>query len=90
MELLTPEQIAAGLPAGWSGDPRGLGREYAYSDFAEAMLAVNRIAAVAESMDHHPDIDIRWNRVALRIVSHSAGGVTSADLELAARITDVA
>lgn len=90
MDLLTDEQIARGLPAGWTGDSGGLRRAYEYADFAAALAAVNRIGAVAESLDHHPDIDIRWNRVSLSVVSHSAGGVTDADLELARRITDVA
>lgn len=90
MDLLTEDQIAQGLPAGWTGGPSGLHREYEYDDFAAALAAVNRIGAVAEALDHHPDIDIRWNRVALAVVSHSAGGVTGADLELARRITEVA
>lgn len=90
MPLLTPAEIAAGLPTGWEGDGSGLRRTYVYADFAEALGAVNRIGEVAEAMDHHPDIDIRYNRVALSVVSHSAGGVTAADLELAARISAVA
>ena len=90
MDLLTDEQISASLPQGWAGDATGLHRAYVYADFAEALAAVNRIGAVAESLDHHPDIDIRWNRVALALVTHSAGGVTTADLELARRIAEVA
>lgn len=90
MTLLSAEQIEAGLPEGWAGDPSGLRREYQYRDFAAALAAVNRIGAVAEEMDHHPDIDIRWNRVILSVVSHSAGGVTEADLDLATRIVAVA
>ncbi len=90
MALLTPDEITAGLPEGWDGDPTGLRRTYSYADFAEALAAVNRIGEVAEAMGHHPDIDIRWNRVLLSVVSHSAGGVTPADLELARRLTAVA
>lgn len=90
MALLTADQIAARLPEGWDGDPSGLRRALQFRDFAEALAAVNRIGEVAEAMGHHPDIDIRWNRVILSIVTHSAGGVTDADLELARRLTSVA
>ncbi len=90
MALLTEAEIAAGLPEGWQGDASGLRRSYTYADFAEALAAVNRIGEVAEAMQHHPDIDIRWNTVRLGVVSHEAGGVTAADLDLAARIAAVA
>ena len=55
-------------------------------DFADALAYVNAVGALAESMDHHPDIDIRWNLVTLRLTTHSAGGLTDLDLELAGRI----
>jgi 4a-hydroxytetrahydrobiopterin dehydratase len=54
--------------------------------FADALAYVNAVGALAEEMDHHPDIDIRWNRVTLRLSTHSAGGITEADLELGRRI----
>ena len=47
---------------------------------------MNAVGALAEEMDHHPDIDIRWNTVTLRLTTHSAGGLTQLDLELARRI----
>jgi 4a-hydroxytetrahydrobiopterin dehydratase len=47
---------------------------------------VNAVGALAERVDHHPDIDIRWNRVYLRLSTHSAGGITQRDLDLAAQI----
>ncbi len=56
------------------------------SDFADALAYVNAVGALAEAMDHHPDIDIRWNTVTLRLTTHSAGGLTRLDLELARRI----
>lgn len=90
MTLLSESQIAAGLPDGWEGASNGLRRSYTYADFAQALAAVNRIGDVAEAMNHHPDIDIRWNTVSLQVVTHSAGGVTEADLELARRIDAVA
>lgn len=90
MHLLSEAEIAGALPDGWQGESTGLHRTLQYADFAEALAAVNRIGEVAEAMQHHPDIDIRWNRVLLGVVSHEAGGVTAADLELARRINGVA
>jgi len=55
-------------------------------DFAGALAWVNQVAERAEAANHHPDIDIRWNAVTLRLSTHSAGGITHADLDLAAQI----
>ncbi|HEV2369381.1 MAG TPA: 4a-hydroxytetrahydrobiopterin dehydratase [Acidimicrobiales bacterium] len=55
-------------------------------DFAEAMSFVNAVAAAAESADHHPDIAISWNTVTLSLWTHVSGGITQADVDLAARI----
>ncbi len=52
-------------------------------DFAAALAYVNAVGALAEEMDHHPDIDIRWNTVTLRLTTHSEGGLTHLDLDLA-------
>jgi 4a-hydroxytetrahydrobiopterin dehydratase len=54
--------------------------------FGDSLAYVNAVGALAEEMDHHPDIDIRWNTVTLRLTTHSAGGITEADLELGRRI----
>ena len=54
--------------------------------FRDAVAAIVAIADVAEEMDHHPDVDLRWRTLHLALVSHSAGGVTELDLELARRI----
>lgn len=62
-------------------------REWTFGNFVEAMAFVNRIAAIAEDANHHPDIDIRYNRVLLSLVSHDAGGVTERDTAMAGRIT---
>jgi 4a-hydroxytetrahydrobiopterin dehydratase len=53
------------------------------ADFAEALAYVNRVGALAEERNHHPDIEISWNTVTLRLWSHSAGAVTDADRSLA-------
>ena len=55
-------------------------------DFAAALAFVNAVAAAAEAVDHHPDIDIRWNKVRLVLTTHSAGGLTVLDVALAAAI----
>lgn len=80
--------VLAGL-AGWSGDPTGISRTAELHDFPAAIAVVDRIAVVAEEMDHHPDIDIRWRSVTFRCVTHSAGGVTRRDVELARRIDKI-
>jgi 4a-hydroxytetrahydrobiopterin dehydratase len=61
-------------------------REATFKDFVEAMSFVNRVAEKAESAGHHPDIDIRYNKVRLALTSHDAGGLTSRDFDLAASI----
>lgn len=55
-------------------------------DFAAAMAFVNRVAELAEEADHHPDISVSWNTVVLTLSTHSAGGITQLDLDLAGRI----
>ena len=85
---LSPDEIAAalhGLPS-WSGDGDGIRRTVELPSFRDAVAAIVAIADVAEEMDHHPDIDLRWRTLHLAVVSHSAGGVTELDLELARRI----
>jgi len=73
--------------AGWDEEGGSLRKDLRFGDFAEALAFVNRVGDLAEQMNHHPDIDIRWNTVTLRLSTHSAGGtVTDLDRELAARI----
>jgi 4a-hydroxytetrahydrobiopterin dehydratase len=55
-------------------------------NFAASLAYVNRVGELAEELDHHPDISISWNTVRLSLVTHSAGGITPMDLELASRI----
>jgi len=71
---------------GWERDGNELVKVHTGRAFADALDYVNAVGALAEEMDHHPDIDIRWNRVTLRLSTHSAGGITGADLELGRRI----
>ena len=71
---------------GWERKGTWIRKEYRFDDFAGAMAFVNRVAALAEQADHHPDIDIRYDRVLLGLSTHSAGGLTSRDFDLAGRI----
>lgn len=77
-----------GLP-GWRADGDGLHREVELPGFPAAITAVDRIAVIAEEMDHHPDIDIRWRTLRLGCFTHSANAVTQRDVELAGRIEAV-
>lgn len=64
-------------------------RTHQFATFPDAVAAVAEVAAIAEGMDHHPDIDIRWRTVTFRCVTHSAEGITDLDVRLAAAIDDV-
>jgi 4a-hydroxytetrahydrobiopterin dehydratase len=70
---------------GWTETADALEREVELESFAEAIAFVDRLAELAESEDHHPDIDIRFRRVTVRWSTHSAGGVTELDRTMAAR-----
>jgi 4a-hydroxytetrahydrobiopterin dehydratase len=78
-----------GLP-GWSGDSEAIRRTVEAPDFLAGIELVREVAEVAEEMDHHPDIDIRWRTVTFTLSTHSAGGVTQFDIELAHRISGAA
>ena len=67
----------------WVLDGEEISRTFVFSDFAEAMGFVNRAALAAEKADHHPDIDIRWNKVTMTLTTHDQGGLTKKDVELA-------
>ncbi|HUF13337.1 MAG TPA: 4a-hydroxytetrahydrobiopterin dehydratase [Longimicrobiales bacterium] len=75
-----------GRLSGWERKGDWIRREYRFGDFAASMAFVNRVAALAEEADHHPDIDIRYDKVKLGLSTHSAGGLTTRDFDLAARI----
>jgi 4a-hydroxytetrahydrobiopterin dehydratase len=83
------DQQLGDLPR-WSGDRAALFRSVEAPDFPTAIRVVDEVAVVAEEMDHHPDIDIRWRTVTFTLSSHSAGGVTARDVELARRISQIA
>ena len=71
--------------AGWALEAGALQKTFAFADFRAAMAFVNRVADAAEAADHHPDIDIRYNKVTLGLTTHDAGGLTLRDTALAAQ-----
>ena len=72
-------------PEGWSETGAALERTFELPSFAEAIAFVNRVAELAEQANHHPDIQIAYRKVTLRWTTHSAGGITDRDYELAER-----
>jgi 4a-hydroxytetrahydrobiopterin dehydratase len=85
---LSPEDVTAALddlPL-WSGGTDGIERTIRLPSFRAAVEAIGMIADVAEEMDHHPDIDLRWTKIRVAVVTHSAGGLTELDLALARRV----
>ena len=86
MAKLTPAQVKASLRSVPQWKKRGsvISRTYAFKDFPAAIRFVNALAKRAEKAWHHPDIDIRWNKVALTLTTHDEGGLTEKDFALAA------
>jgi 4a-hydroxytetrahydrobiopterin dehydratase len=71
-------------PEGWNEVDNALERTFEFKDFVEALAFVNRVGQLAESENHHPDIAVHYNKVTLRWWTHTAGGITERDRELAA------
>lgn len=80
-----PIPTLASLP-GWRRKGKAILRTFEFPDFPAAMKFVQAVARLAEKAQHHPDIDIRWNKVTLLLTTHDAGGLTDKDFVLAARI----
>jgi 4a-hydroxytetrahydrobiopterin dehydratase len=70
----------------WKKKASAISRTFEFDDFAAAMKFTNAVARLAEKANHHPDIDIRWNKVTLALSTHDAGGLTAKDFQLAQRI----
>jgi 4a-hydroxytetrahydrobiopterin dehydratase len=90
MERLIGEKLQQALemlPL-WRADDGKLTREYKFTDFKQAMEFVNKVASEAEAAGHHPDIDIRYNKVTLGLVTHDIGGVTDRDARMAKTLTE--
>lgn len=75
---------------GWTLEGGEITRTLAFADFAAALGFVNRVGTLAEQANHHPDIDIRWNKVTLRLTTHSKRGLTALDFGLAEQIDRLA
>jgi 4a-hydroxytetrahydrobiopterin dehydratase len=92
MAVLTDSEIqkALGSLPGWTRTGIAIQRIFQFPDFKAAMAFVNKIADAAEQANHHPDIDIRYNKVTLSLVSHDSGGITKRDIRMAERIDQVA
>lgn len=88
MATLTADAIRTALATVPQWRKRGavIRRTFEFADFLAAMKFVNAVARLAERAAHHPDIEIRWNRVILVLTTHDAGGLTAKDFELAARL----
>jgi 4a-hydroxytetrahydrobiopterin dehydratase len=88
---LDDDQIAIRLTTipGWERDGDEIVKTFELPTFPEAIAFVTRLADRAEAANHHPDIDIRWRTVTFACVTHSAGGVTAADITLAGRIDEI-
>ncbi|MGH9428938.1 MAG: 4a-hydroxytetrahydrobiopterin dehydratase [Terriglobia bacterium] len=88
MAKLTPEAAQAQLKklSGWSLKGEAISKQYTWPSFPEAMKFVNQVADLAEQADHHPDILINYRRVTLTLSTHSEGGLTRKDFDLAERI----
>jgi 4a-hydroxytetrahydrobiopterin dehydratase len=88
MPVLGEDEIRRGLAGldGWALVDGAISKRFVFANFLESVMFVNRITGVAEAANHHPDLAVSWNTVTVTLVTHSQGGVTAADLALAAQI----
>jgi len=86
--LVLPSDIEAKMKRipEWETDGKAIERTFEFDDFGQAIDFVNAVADIAEEEGHHPDIDIRWNKVRLVLSTHSEGGLTELDFDLAAKV----
>ncbi len=88
MSTVPDEEVQAALVSlpGWTVRDGALVKQFALPSFLAAVDFVNTLAAMAEESNHHPDLDIRYDKVGVALVTHSEGGITGKDLEMARRI----
>ena len=92
MPVLSDEEIEkrlAGLE-GWAREGEAITKEFKLDDFVGSVDFVNRLTPVAEEMNHHPDLSISWNKVTVSLSTHSEGGITENDFELAKKVEALA
>lgn len=89
--LTTPDiqKSLKSVPA-WKLEDKAIARTFEFANFVESVEFVNEITEIAEDSDHHPDVDIRWNKVTLRLSTHNKGGLTAKDFDVAQRIDEIA
>ena len=92
MAVLTDSQVRQeiGKLPGWLQKDKAIHRTFEFPDFKQAMRFVNQVAEAAEQANHHPDIDIRYNKVTMSLISHDSGGVTQRDVGMAGKISQIA
>lgn len=92
MTALSDIEIQRGLGAlpGWARKGNALCKTYHFAKFPDGIAFITRVSVVAESMNHHPDIDIRYTKVQFALSSHDAGGITDRDFALAQSIESLA
>lgn len=83
------QRALGGLP-GWTRKGDALSKTYSFARFGDGIRFVDMVAAIADRMNHHPDIDIRYTKVTFALSSHDAGGITRRDLDLAEAIEKAA
>lgn len=90
-EILNNEQIREQLSqfSGWKVSDKKIEKEFSFEDFRGSVDFVNRVANLAESANHHPEIEIDYDKVEIELSTHSAGGVTQKDIDLATEIEGV-
>ena len=91
MAVLSDDQVDAALPdlPGWEHTDGALRRSVKFPGFLDGIDAVRRVGEHAEEKDHHPDIDIRWRTVTFALVTHSEGGITENDVNMARDINQI-
>jgi 4a-hydroxytetrahydrobiopterin dehydratase len=85
---LSPDEVAEKLQdlEGWTADGDSIKRRFKFENFAQSLEFVNKVGAIAEKADHHPDITFGWGYVEVETTTHDRGGVTGFDIELARQI----
>jgi 4a-hydroxytetrahydrobiopterin dehydratase len=89
-DILTPDEIAAAGLTDWRASAEALETRVRTGDFATGLRLLNGIGEAAEQANHHPDLDLRYAHLDIRLSSHDAGGVTTRDIALARRISELA
>jgi 4a-hydroxytetrahydrobiopterin dehydratase len=91
MPALTAKQVSLHLKAvpNWSKRAQTILRTFKFEGFLECIAFVNQIARKAQKLNHHPDIDIRFNKVTLKLTTHHEGGITEKDFSLARQCDEV-